>query len=286
MTAENGETEINTDPMTALFGRPEMLASLRSAVLCRPVDAQELIDPEHGASPAEPPLQHWLVEHATANGSNVATPVDGANESVLPQYFATDAPVGLSGLVEILERRQSKLLPIPASGAALRELLHLLSFRRSTAEDAAGRIWQSRFYPASGGTHCIEPLLHIHDAEGHPSGWFCQIGPRANDLRAINLPEAGTLSETVMAALRLEAPPSATIFAVADPEVLLARYPNGSSLLWRDAGAFLGIAQLCCCCLGLSATIAGIAGELSGRPSTVPPYVVGALGIGGGSSAL
>lgn len=261
-------------------GRRDMLCSLRSAQSCTPVAASAM--PAPGRKDGLPVRRrHRLMEQATTSGAEV-----GANAHDPRRWQRRTHPrlrglQGLGGVVEILEGRQSEICASRASGVALLDLLHLLSLSRRSGKDAAGREWQSRYYPAAGGTHCIEPLLYVHDAEDHPTGWFCQIGPRSTDVRAIHPPEADQLVALSISALRLNSAPSAIIFAVADPEILLARYPHGSTLMWRDAGAFLAMAHLCGSLLGMSSSIAGIACELSGQPSAIPLHVVGAIGLGG-----
>lgn len=72
------------------------------------------------------------------------------------------------------------------------------------------------------------------------------------------------------------------LFAVAEPDVLLARYPSGSSLLWRDAGAFLTVAHLLAVSARAGSRVLGICVEVDASDRFVPAAAVGALALTGG----
>jgi hypothetical protein len=263
----------------------DIVASLRAATSCRPVQAADLADRAGCGGTKSQPL-HWTAGLMSVNRSfrppNFNT-ISGSGDDITAHE---DGICERSrALLSLLDGRESRLSENRAAGAAVTELLHLLSFTRRQALDSAGRLWRSRFQPSAGGTHCIEPLLHVHNALDWPAGWFRQVGPGLNDVEEVDVPMEEALIRRVMDALHRDAPPSATIYAVAEPDILLARYPNSASLLWRDSGAFLTTAQLAATALNLSASIAGIASELDGHGRRIPAFVVGAVGLGGSDAS-
>ncbi len=147
--------------------------------------------------------------------------------------------------------------------------------------DASGRLWQSRGHPSAGGTHSIEPLLEANDVLGLASGWYLQSGSFAADVSRVEVPCAKQLTDAVSGALHSPVLPSAVIYAICDPIRLSERYPEGSSLMWRDAGAFMMAAQLIAHAFGLTSTLVGICLDVGASPLGGDAFAVGAVAIGG-----
>jgi len=81
-------------------------------------------------------------------------------------------------------------------------------------------------------------------------------------------------------ALDLTEPPPAAIVAVSFPHRTLARYPNGISLLWREAGALLMLIHLAATDLGLGSCLIGSCGVLYPIENVHQPVDLGAVAIG------
>jgi hypothetical protein len=68
---------------------------------------------------------------------------------------------------------------------------------------------------------------------------------------------------------------------VAHPLRTLSRYPEGMSLIWRDAGALLATVHLVASDLGLSSCIVGTSGVLrTDHAGPLGPVDVGAVALG------
>jgi len=174
----------------------------------------------------------------------------------------------------------------PVAGAALLELLSLLRTRREVRRDAVGRQWESRGYPSAGGTHCIDLLVCANHVIGWARGWY-RWSDTALAAEPVIFQEGSDLLSAAQRSVRQESPFPAAVFAIADPALLLQRYPLGVSLLWRDAGALMGIAQLVATDLHLVSTISGACVRVS-TPTPVinddlegHAYAVGGLILGG-----
>lgn len=191
----------------------------------------------------------------------------------------TARPVLSRPLREVLRERTSVLNDGPVDVAKVASVVAILLEMRLEIDDAAGRHWRSRTVPSAGGTHSIEPLVYISTASDRTDGWYRQ---GRGSLVPITLPSVTQcrLLTAVSGALRRDRPPPAMLVAVADTRLLFERYPNGASLLWRDAGAFLAIAQLLATDLGMSSTIAGVSVRL--EDVDPPVQTVGALAMGPG----
>jgi len=75
--------------------------------------------------------------------------------------------------------------------------------------------------------------------------------------------------------------PAAVLFAASEPRLTSDRYPGGESLLWRDAGVFLGLAHLLATALGHSSTILGSVSITQEPSESWPSAILGALALGG-----
>lgn len=84
----------------------------------------------------------------------------------------------------------------------------------------------------------------------------------------------------VIAALRCTQCPPATLFACASFDRTLTRYPQGSTLVWRDAGVLLGYLHLAAFAGGLASCIVGTAGVLPTLPLLHGAVDIGALAVG------
>lgn len=233
-----------------------IVESLRAATLVRPIDAANL----SGINLTTP--RHWVDELTF-----VRKALDLAE---LPKAACS------ATFVEVLDDRTSELSSGPLDAGSVANLLELLSRTRCRQADSAGRVWKSKLFPSAGGTHSIEPLMYVNHCDGLSSGWYRR---GVTGIDEVTLP-ASTLLDDCMVALRSDRLPPGILFAASEPDWLAARYPDGDSLLWRDAGVFLGMAQLAATALGLSSTLVGSVSLVDDTSDSVTG-TLGALAVGG-----
>lgn len=136
--------------------------------------------------------------------------------------------------------------------------------------------------PSAGGRHPLELSLLALNVHGLGPGLW-HFDPVVCDLVRADLPDdvGRTALAEVLAALEGDGMPAAAIFAVADFARTLSRYPNGMSLVLRDAGALLATLHLCATAAGLSSCIVGTTGALVYEAAATLNADVGALLVGG-----
>ncbi len=254
-----------------MIASEEVRNSLRTATSVTPVNALD-VDPPPSVLAAGS-TTHWLTRQPVS-----AEPI------VIDLSPAAHVSPAATALAETLETRRSQLLPGHAPARPLLEVLHRLGSSRHVTLDDAGRVWQSKPTPSAGGTHSVEPILHTRNALGLQPGWSRQAGSIFGEIALVGLPGADILTTTLDAALWGKVQPAATVFAVCDPHLLSDRYPAGSSLLWRDAGAFLMTAHLLMSAHRVSSTIVGVCIELPEMAAGDEVFVVGAVAVGGSIS--
>jgi SagB-type dehydrogenase family enzyme len=154
----------------------------------------------------------------------------------------------------LLERRRSeRRLRRPALDAIAAVLV---AGARVLAEDKADdgylRTW--RPYPSAGGRHPIDLLVVSPDVDGLAPGawwfdaWSCELVREANFDIGPPIRAAESIIGSAVPAI---------VFAVAMPGRTLERYPNGMSLVWRDAGVVLQTLHLLANDAGLASCILG-----------------------------
>lgn len=235
----------------------EFIRSLRAAAHTRPVQAAQAPDSDTvGQAIWRSGAGHWVNSLPLAADSSIE-PAEASPCQIRPST------------------RTSELTAMPPARASALSILRTLASVRVSGTDAAGRIWSSRVAPSAGGTHSIRPLLFIAETPDHGS-WF-----RIDDDRVaqVDVRQGAPLVADIADALR--APVLAAVVAVAEPDVLLARYPEGVSLLWRDAGAFCATTQFVADSFSLRSRIIGISHELDATHRQVPAFAVGAVALSG-----
>jgi hypothetical protein len=223
-------------------------------------------------------------------------PLDAVSAQVgpMPRHWLADIPgrvvnrpdatnANSSFLRQLLSERESVLVDGPLDADRLWELIEYLRQIRDIKSDAAGRVWTRRGVPSAGGTHSIDLLVAVRNVRTLEPGWYRWSDESARPM-ALAVPAAEALIGDARAALRGNRHVAAFVFAICDFAVLASRYPTGSSLAWRDAGALLGLAQLMSTGLGMSSTIVGSVTEMSGITvprQGAPVWSLGALALGG-----
>lgn len=237
--------------------------SLLAATTVRPVQADEN-PPQASVESAvwRAGSGHWVCSLPVRRGNAVDGGEDDAHGSPVDPL-----------------RRRSALVDVPPSRSAALALLVSMTRANAAGADGVGRRWFSRAAPSAGGTHSIRPLLLIVD-EGRLR-WFRSDDEGAASCEVLVGPDQAERIEQDLRAATPAVQLHAALVAVAEPDVLFARYPEGSSLLWRDAGAFCVTAQYVAASMGMHSRIAGVARQLDVIDRAIPAFVVGAVALSG-----
>lgn len=163
-------------------------------------------------------------------------------------------------LREVLGRRRSSRRLGPLSLDDLAPLLVRAGRTRAVVGISGGGQLESRPYPSAGARHPIELVVAARGIDELDDGWWW-FEPFTCQLAQVALYPA---SERALALVRdvaaIEQPLAAAVFAIASFPRTLSRYPAGSTLVWRDAGAALVTVHLAATELGLASCIVGTSG--------------------------
>ena len=170
-------------------------------------------------------------------------------------------PEPISTLTLSVKARRSARQSGPVS---LERALDVLApLMTATAEWTAADRYVERhtFVPSAGARHALTALVlskSVHDTQHRAWAISPSANPRCFAVSRYGAEIAAVLHATG-AALRRAQAPDTVIAVLARPRRILSKYPDGYSLLWRDAGAFLASAHLVAESLGLHSCIVGIA---------------------------
>jgi SagB-type dehydrogenase family enzyme len=216
-----------------------------------------------------------------------AVPFDGAECGLFqPEDLAHASTAPSRPLADLLRERRSDSHLDPLDRRDLAALLYRAARTIDEGTGDDGGPWIHRPAPSAGGTHPFDLLVLAHDVSDLAPGAYC-FAPWSVQLHRAIVPVAyiATLTAAVVAATRRATPPPAAIVLVANVERTYRRYPQGLTLLLRDAGALLAVLHLVATDLMLASTIVGTAGHRPDGPGAVDgemPTVVdcGALALG------
>jgi SagB-type dehydrogenase family enzyme len=209
-----------------------------------------------------------------------------ADASDAPYHGADNVPITDLGsgqlLRDVLQRRRSTREFATVAHTTLGIVMARAGLSRSEGSDRAGIEISSRPTPSAGGRHPINLVLLCHDVTGLDAGGFVLDPGLAVLRRTRHSTEQCTFAlERIADALHIDEVPPAVIVAVAHPLRTLSRYPEGMSLLWRDAGALLATIHLVATDLGLASCIVGTSGVLrTDHDGPLGPVDVGAVALG------
>lgn len=178
---------------------------------------------------------------------------------------------------EVLEKRRSVRDLKTASAVDLATVMVRAGRIIDVSKGPDGYVTSHRPFPSGGARHPLELHLLASGVDGLDEGHYA-FDPLSCELVLLDadaMPRLERLHEILACARR----PSAALFAVAHPERTLSRYPDGMSLVWRDAGALLATAHLCATDLGIESCIVGSTGILTGG-QVESPIDVGCLAVG------
>lgn len=123
-------------------------------------------------------------------------------------------------------------------------------------------IERQTFAPSAGARHPLTALILNRDTpDAEHSAWAvsASVAPTLFEITNHDSHRQALLA-AVTSAVRLPTHPGTVIVALARFRRTLSKYADGSSLVWRDAGVFLGYAHLMAHQFGLDSTLAGAAG--------------------------
>jgi SagB-type dehydrogenase family enzyme len=187
---------------------------------------------------------------------------------------------------EVLTSRRSQRSFGPMTLAELASVLVPSARVQRWWEAPDGYTATERPTPSAGGRHPLELVLLALNVQGLGPGLWHFDAAACDLLRAEPQNGAGPATlAAVLTALEGDGTPAAAIFAVADFARTLSRYPNGMSLVFRDAGALLATLHLCASAAGLPSCIVGTAGALRYEAGATVIADVGALLVGGRKEA-
>lgn len=157
---------------------------------------------------------------------------------------------------QVLTSRQSEREFRGISDEQLGRLLWQACSSRESWHSSYGFDLEHRATPSAGAIHPIHLVLHfpgdhrwwLYQPQGH---YLVEIRGAAHRLEGL-LPSCAEV---------LESDQAVHILFVAEPGKTLAKYQNGCSLIWRDAGALLAVIALSAHAHGLNFCPLGITGE-------------------------
>lgn len=175
-----------------------------------------------------------------------------------PRYLPLPDDMPRVSLWDVIDSRSSRREFSPLSEQSLSTLLWYSAKTRRIGRDK-GRPWESRPSPSAGGTHAID--LVAVDRGTHE--WRARLyDPLSHALREVVTENRQELARFVDAVAGVVDPGEGTIlWSVADWDKISACYAHGESLVWRDAGALLGVLYLVCEGLGLNCCAVGMTGD-------------------------
>jgi SagB-type dehydrogenase family enzyme len=172
-----------------------------------------------------------------------------------PQYLSVPrAPKGKPAMAVIKARRSS----LPISSLSQKDLAAILWWTCKTMLQARVGRWEHRPTPSAGGRHPIDVV--VQDLASPAALFFYDT--RSHALRPLARSSAVAskrLSEAVKAVTGAEV--GTVLWHAAQPARTMSRYSNGSSLVWRDAGALVAMTAIVAEALGLACCPIGITGE-------------------------
>lgn len=159
-------------------------------------------------------------------------------------------------LFEVLQERRTVRHFGELDYGELAEFLWYACRSRNTWPSGMGFELEHRASPSAGAIH---PIHLVINRPGDARWWLYE--PRGHML--IELPAASRALKELCDHSQevLDAPDAVRLLLLAEPGKTFAKYAEGSSLIWRDAGALLGIMSLTAQGLGLNFCPLGITGE-------------------------
>lgn len=196
------------------------------------------------------------------------------------------APDKDPGVLKILSERQSRRAFVPLSIEQLNDVLFHACRVRSSWKAEGEFVASSRPAPSAGARHPIECVCLINNVEGVESGcWY--FDPFALSLQRAKVPNSFLhhFNKLTSDVLHEKTRPPVVILFVAILEKTLSRYPQGMSLVWRDAGALAATIAMTAEALELAACPLGFSSKMifpkSFGLTPTQAWVMGGIALGG-----
>jgi SagB-type dehydrogenase family enzyme len=246
VTAEGPETEGKAGPVEP----GDRAAGLEFAkrVLAEAAQVQPVPDSELGAG-----------------STDLHAPVHPLSTVEVATLFADQVvPASDQSVAEVLGVRRSQRIFHSLPAAELVTVLQQVFTLQGFAPADDGGVRRFRPVPSAGGRHPVVPLVLIEDVLGLDRGLW-RFDADADLLHLVAPYDHEDLARAwdgACAAGEFDRRPPAVVILAARFDATLARYPHGSSLVWRDAGVALGYLHLSAASHGLNSCILGTSGLL------------------------
>lgn len=172
------------------------------------------------------------------------------------QRLAVGSSRSSPAILDLLRLRRTNRQFGPLSDIELSDFFWHACRSRETWPSEMGFDLEHRATPSAGAIHPIHVIVNRPGDAGwwlyEPHGHFLVELPTATPLLSGLLPRSQAV---------LDAPDAVRLLLLAEPGKTLAKYSDGCSLVWRDAGALLGVMALAAQGLNLSFCPLGITGE-------------------------
>ena len=181
--------------------------------------------------------------------------------------------VGDEGILNLLDHRRTRRTFSALSEIQLGQLLWRCARTQAIAESDYGFELELRPTPSAGAIHPIHILIHLPGA----SHW-CRYDSRRHGLSEIPGSVEAFVGLEEQCHRSLPAEQVTRLLLVAEPGKTSAKYKNGESLIWRDAGALLAVMAVIAEALDYSFCPLGITGDpWAGR--LAPSGVLSGVGV-------
>ncbi|WP_296268909.1 hypothetical protein [Pseudomonas sp. UBA6562] len=164
--------------------------------------------------------------------------------------------VGDKGILDLLDHRRTRRSFSALAERQLSQLLWRCARTQGIAESNYGFDLELRPVPSAGAIHPIHILVHLPGS----LNWR-RYDSRRHGL--VELPGSGEALAELVAQCHMTLPSeqATRLLLVAEAGKTGAKYANGESLIWRDAGALLAIMAVIAEALGYAFCPLGITGE-------------------------
>ncbi len=164
------------------------------------------------------------------------------------------------GCLDVLHRRRTRREFKPLDESQLSALLWFSAKTLYSSVEPSGFLWSHRPAPSGGGRHPIHLLVLSANAGSFEVSLY---EPQAHLLLTLDTKHCDSDTQIFLAGIEaiVEPQEGAILWFVADYLRTLSRYEHGESLVWRDAGALLGLISVAAEALQLNCCAYGVTGE-------------------------
>lgn len=188
--------------------------------------------------------------------------LDVSDAQALAGFHASGQPIQstVTRVSVDVKARRSLLSSDPISVEQAWDVIAPMVTARSAWVALDGYLEQQTFVPSAGARHPLTALLlHREEGDTHHRAWAASpsITPMGFLVTGRDA-QTRALLEATARALRTPLPPPTVVVILARFRRTLSKYPDGETLVWRDAGAFLTMAHLVAISRGFDSKMAGI----------------------------